>query len=504
MTNSKRFIINVVSTAIRVCGITMLPASFVGLYYNETKSSLILFTISVITITIGRLVAKFFANPAEPPVTRARYAAILITWLVLIFIGMLPFYGAGDNYSLIDSIVESCAGFCTTGLSVIPFSSMPLCLQLWRCLCSWIGGLLCVMLTMSLSPSLLVTGRKLFSAEIPSLSMLKESATYRGVYFKLMTVYSSVTLAGFILLMIFGMGKFDAFTTALCSVSTSGLPMFSIARSAGFNWGIKIVIMLMNLLGSLNVALIYIAALRGFKRACQNNELNFFLRILLVSAAVISLSQIWAQISSSGMNSLGTSMAQRTESILKIIADSVMVSVSFSSTSGFITTDHLHWTPLTVTVLLIISIIGACAVSTGGGIKVSRLVAVSKSIRLGIYQHIHPNAIKPVKVNGKPLDSAVVIRYSMYMVLFLIFTLFGALLLSLDTLSIEQCFDLSTSMMTTNGTVLSNLGNGTQLFQSLMPFSKVVIVILMIAGRIEIYPVLMILFKSFWITKSND
>mgnify|MGYP002769195846 CR=1 FL=1 len=504
MTNSKRFIINVVSTAIRVCGIAMLPASFVGLYYNETKSSLILFTISVITITIGRLVARFFANPAEPPVTRARYAAILITWLVLIFIGMLPFYGAGDNYSLIDSVVESCAGFCTTGLSVIPFSSMPLCLQLWRCLCSWIGGLLCVMLTMSLTPSLLVTGRKLFSAEIPSLSMLKESATYRGVYFKLMTVYFSVTLAGFILLMVFGMGKFNALITALCSISTSGLPMFSVDSSVGFNWGIKTVITILNLLGSLNVALIYIAALRGFKRACQNNELNFFLKILLISTAVISISQIWARINAIGPGSLGDSPAQKAESIMKMIADSIMVSVSFSSTSGFITSDHLHWTPLTTTVLLLISMIGTCAVSTGGGIKVSRLVAVSKSIRLGIYQHVHPNAVKPVKINGKPLDSAVVIRYSMYMVLFLIFILFGALLLSLDTLSIEQCIDISTSMMTTNGTVMSNLSNGTQLFQDLMPFSKVVIVILMIAGRIEIYPVLMILFKSFWITKSND
>lgn len=504
MTNSKRFIINVVSTAIRVCGITMLPASFVGLYYNETKSSLILFTISVITITIGRLVAKFFANPAEPPVTRARYAAILITWLVLIFIGMLPFYGAGDNYSLIDSIVESCAGFCTTGLSVIPFSSMPLCLQLWRCLCSWIGGLLCVMLTMSLTPSLLVTGRKLFSAEIPSLSMLKESATYRGVYFKLMTVYFSVTLGGFILLIVFGMGKFDALTTALCSISTSGLPMFSVARSAGFNWGIKIVIMVMNFLGSLNVALIYIASLRGIKRVCQNNELNFFLRILLISTAVISVSQIWTRIHGIGLGSAGDSPAQMAGNIMRIIADSIMVSVSFGSTSGFITSDYLNWTPLTTTVLLLISMIGACAVSTGGGIKVSRLAAVSKSIRLGIYQHIHPNAVKPVKINGKPLDSTVVIRYSMYMVLFLIFILFGALLLSLDTLSIEQCFDISTSMMTTNGTVMSNLGNGTQLFQDLMPLSKVVIVILMIAGRIEIYPVLMVLFKSFWITKSND
>ncbi len=160
-------------------------------------------------------------------------------------------------------------------------------------------------------------------------------------------------------------------------------------------------------------------------------------------------------------------------------------------------------TTMTTSVLLILSIIGACAVSTGGGIKISRFQIVSKTVRLGLFRHVHPSAVKPLKVNGKTLDSAVVLKYMMYMVLFLIFILFGALILSLDNLNIDQCFDISTAMLTTNGTILTNLGNETALVNSLTPLSKITMMVLMIAGRIEIYPVMMLLFKGFWITKSN-
>ena len=502
MNNNKRFIINIVSTAMRACGAAMLPVSLVGLYFGENSSAMVLFLMSIITITVGKQVGNFVPDPPEPPVSRVRYMSVLITWVLLIIIGAFPFYGAGDGYSYINSLFESCAGFCTTGISIIPFRTMPVCLQLWRVMCSWTGGLLCLMLTMSLSPSMLVTGRKLFSAEIPSLSMLKNSATYRGVYFKLMVVYSSITVGGTLLLILLGMRKFDSLITAMCSISTAGLPMFTLKETAAFNSGIKAVITLLNFLGSLNVALMYIAIIHGLKTAVKNNEFRMFIKVILAGTAVISGSQI-VHLFHAGTLAASQGPLHIALQSCRTILNSLFMTVSFSSTSGYATTNFMDRTTMTTSVLLILSIIGACAVSTGGGIKISRFQIVAKTVRLGLFRHVHPSAVKPLKVNGKTLDSAVVLKYMMYMVLFLVFILFGALILSLDNLNIDQCFDISTAMLTTNGTILTNLGNETALVNSLTPLSKITMMVLMTAGRIEIYPVMMLLFKGFWITKSN-
>jgi trk system potassium uptake protein TrkH len=183
--------------------------------------------------------------------------------------------------------------------------------------------------------------------------------------------------------------------------------------------------------------------------------------------------------------------------MLKTLGDVLMQVISFFSTSGYIISDCSRWPAACAIIILVQMFIGACAVSTGGGLKEARIIIAAKTISLTIYRHVHPSSVRTMMFNRKPLTNDQVVRANLFIVLFMISFLGGALLLSLDTISVADALNYSQAMLTNTGTSIGELTKPATV-ANFSGFSKAVMCLLMIAGRLEIYPFIMIFLRNFW------
>ncbi len=409
-------------------------------------------------------------------------AATALSWIVLSFFGCLPFYFSGEIPSFVDALFETVSGFTTTGSTILSdVEVLSHCALFWRSFTHWIGGMGILVFLLAIVP--LGGGGSSFNlmrAESPGPSVgklvpkIKETA--RLLYF----VYFGLTLAEFLLLLIGGMPLFDAINTAIATAGTGGFAIKNASIGAYSIYSQWVVAIFMVLFG-VNFNAYYLILLKQFRKAIHMEEVRAYL-IVYVTAVIIIFISLFAK--------FGNAFQSLTDSVFQV--------ATLMSSTGFATADFELWPGVAKMVLLCLMFMGACAGSTGGGIKVSRILILAKTIKKEVGSYIHPKSVKKIKIEGKPVEHDVVRSVNVFFATYMLILAFSSFLLSIDA---------STDMLTcvtASVSALSNMGPGFSLvgpscnYGFFNAFSKLVIMFDMLAGRLELFPMLILFHPKLW------
>ena len=482
MNRNRKFILNIISDALLVFGVSMLPSLAVAVIRGEDAVTGVIGSAAVLFAAAGLAGRKLSGKLDAQVRPRIWYLTTFFTWLLLISLTVPVFYFSIPGYSLTDAMLESSASWTTTGIGIYDTAALPWSLQLLRSTCNWLGGVGIILTVLSLVPTRQFLGYGLVSTEFPGPSFMKSDNHFRKGYRKVVLIYILLTMLQFIMLILAGMPEFTSLLTALSNTSTSGLRHIGNGVVTGLSAPLKAVITLFAFLGSVNCMLFLLIMDKRIREIRDNSEIRVYVTRLLSAAVIIT-----------GLTAAGDSE----KGLLRTFGRVLMQVISVMSTSGYVITDVSHWPEACIILLLIMNFAGACALSTGGGIKTARTIIALKTVSYGIYRHIHPNSVRTLTFSKKPMKSDQVMRANVFIGLFALFWLGGALMFTLDDMGVSQAITISQAMLTNTGNTIAGMGAPT-LVQDLSPLTKTVMCILMIAGRLEIYPFVMIFLKNFW------
>ena len=486
MINSKKaFVLNILCIAILIYGIAIMPSLFFAVRYDEQSIMETMGAIAITCIPLGILGYRILPNNFENVKMSVCYITTLTTWLVVIVLTTLPYYFSGMGYRFIDCLFESVASWTTTGASAIPTESLPIALKIWRSTCNWMGGIGIILLTLSFLPSWQFIGQKLASTEIRGPGFLMSTTTFRKAYRRILIIYCGTTIIHYLMLRVAGMTQMNSILTALSNVSTSGLQHLNNGVITGFTLPVKIVITIFAFLGSINVSVFVMILIGKIRNVRKLSELKLYLLIIAVATSLLTLSAI---------------LSDKTEGFFKTLGNALMQVISFASTAGYIVTGNDNPSAFYICVVSILMFIGACAISTGGGLKVSRIVYAFKSLSLNLYTHIHPNSIRTILYNKKPADKDNMTQSNMYIAIFMLLYIIGGILITVDGTDTYTALSYSQAMLTNVGSPISQLADP-GIVSGMSDYAKSIMCFLMLCGRLEIYPVMMLFSFNTWRNK---
>lgn len=474
-----RIILRILSRVSLVEAALLVVSAGVGLLYGEPV--LLSFGLPVLLLLACAAVLNIPKPRAKELYAREGFIAVALSWLWLSFFGALPFLFSGAIPSVVDSLFETISGFTTTGATILgDVEAVPKGLLFWRSLTHWIGGMGVLVFLMAVIP--LGGGRSmhLMRAESPGPTVGKFVPRARSSAFILYSIYLAMTAVMVVCLLLGGMPLFDSVANAFATAGTGGFAVRNAGILAYNSAYIEIVITVFMLLFSINFNLYFLLLIRKPKDALRSEEMWWFLGIFAAATLVVTL-DILPQTGSVGLS----------------VRQAAFQNASIMSTTGFASMDFNFWPGLSHAILLLLMAIGACAGSTGGGFKVSRVVILLKSIRREILHMIHPRSVSRIKFEHKVVDAETTHSVLVYLAIYLVLAIAGTLLLALNEFDFLTTFS---AMMTT----LNNVGPGLSLvgpmnnFSIFSPFSKLVMCALMLLGRLEIFPMLLLFAPSVW------
>lgn len=416
---------------------------------------------------------------------REGFVMTALSWIVLSIFGALPFFISGVTHSYIDALFETVSGFTTTGATIFKgteIDELPRCIQLWRCFTHWIGGMGVLVFIMSLLPLSGAKNMFMMKAESPGPAVGKLVPKVKETASILYKIYAALTVLMFALLLFGDMSPFDALTTAFSTAGTGGFANTSNSFSEFSSYSHIVTIVFM-LLFSINFTSFYFI-LRGKLKDAVTTEVRAFIGIVVVSALLITLNLRLSDIG------LGYSLGETIRNVMFTVS-------SVISTTGFVTVDFNLWPSFSKTILVILMFIGACAGSTGGGMKVSRFVVLIKGIKHEMSRMLHPNQIKKISIDGHLVEHEVVRGINTYLAAYIFVFVFSLLAVSFDK------FDLITNF-TAVVTTMNNVGPGLEAvgpvgtFADFSVLSKLVFIFDMLVGRLEVFPMLMLFSYKTW------
>lgn len=451
----------------------------IGCIYREYKAAAAYFFVALLCFTIGFLLRCKRSAHSELFV-REGFASVALGWFVLSLFGALPFVITGDIPNYIDALFETISGFTTTGASILSnVEALSHAGLFWRSFTHWIGGMGVFVLIMAILPMMGGATMNLMRAESPGPSVSKLVPKVKNTAKILYLLYIGITLTEIVVLVFCGMPLFDSLTTTFGTVGTGG---FGIRNDSLASYAplIQNIVTVFMILSGVNYSFYFFLLLRQFKEAICIEEVRWYFIIILTSVGVIA----WNI--HSMYDSVGESLRHAFFQVGSII-----------TTTGFATTDFDAWPQLSKTILVILMFIGACAGSTGGGIKVSRILILLKALKKELMMMIHPRMIKKNRMDGHVIPHETMRSTNVFISVYFVILFASVLLISID----EYSF---TTNVTSVVATLNNIGPGlelvgpTQNFSIFSPFSKCVLMFDMLAGRLELFPMLIILFPACW------
>jgi trk system potassium uptake protein TrkH len=463
-------------------GLAMLPALLLGLYLGEGTGARAFAVAMALTVGAGGGLFFAFRKAGNGLTHRDGFAIVALTWVGAGLFGALPFYLGGVFGSFGDCAFESFSGFTTTGSSVLTdIEALEKCQLLWRSLIQWLGGMGIIVLSLAILPFLGVAGMQLYKAEVATPMPDKLTPRIRDTAMTLWKVYLLLTLLEVFLLMVGGMGVFDAVCHAMTTLPSGGFSTQNASvgqyGSAYFEW----VIFFFMVCAGINFSLHY-SMLQGNPKAYfKNPECRFFLILLAVLILIVFVD-------------LRTGFYESSEKALRYGAFQV---ASLLSTTGYATADYEPWPHASRFVLTICLFMGACAGSTSGAIKLLRLMVLFKYCYRELVRLIHPRVVMPVRLGNRVVSEDVLKGIAAFFVLYLtIFVLFS-LLLTLFGVDSATAFS---SVATTMGNVGPGFGavGPMENFAGLPYAAKWLLMACMVLGRLEIFTVIVLLVPEFW------
>ena len=458
----------------------MLPSLLVALIYPEADALAFILAIAV-TAAAGLSLSRVKA--AAPGLyARDGFAIVALGWVLLSVFGALPFLFSGAIPAPENALFESISGFTTTGATILKdIESLPRGILFWRAFTHWMGGMGVLVMMIAVLPSVKANSIHILKAESPGPSpgklVPKISQTAKILY----TIYIALTAIEAILLLAGGMPLYDALLHAVSTAGTGGFSNRNAGVAAYGSHYIEIVITVFMFLFGVNFTLYYTALKGGIKSALKDEELRFYFFIVAAATVMIAFN-IYGRIYGSFAISLKHSAFQVS---------------SLITTTGFATADFNLWPVFSQLILMLIMFVGASAGSTGGGIKVIRILVLFKVIKREITRTNHPRAVRSIKVNGRVMDEEMV---SGVMAFFFFYILIFSAAVLLVAMEGQDIVTTVTSVIAT----LNNIGPGLNAvgpmgnFADLSVMSKTVLSLCMIIGRLEIYPVMLLMLPSFW------
>lgn len=434
---------------------------------------------AVICLVPGILLTQIKKPVNKKLYSREGFVIVSLSWIVLSVFGALPFFLSGEIPSFIDALFETVSGFTTTGASILnDVEKLSKSMLIWRSFTHWVGGMGVLVFIMAFVHLSGAQNMHIMKAESPGPSVSKLVPRVKTTALLLYSIYFVLTLVEFVLLLVGGMTPFEALNTAFATAGTGGFGIYN-SSIGGFSAYIQIVVVVFMLLFSVNFNS-YFFLLKGKPKEALTSEVLVFFAIVAASIVTIAL-----DISNSA-GSMG-----------KAFLDSSFAVSSIISTTGFSTADFNLWPELSRTILVLLMFIGACAGSTGGGIKVSRIIIMFKNLGKELLVMIHPNLAKKVKLDGRSVDHETVRSVSVYLVAYVLLFTASLVLISIDN------HDLITNFTAVAATV-NNIGPGleavgpTANFAFFSAFSKIVLIFDMLAGRLELFPMLLLFNPATW------
>lgn len=472
---------NLCGQVIRFEAIFMSLSLIVSLIYKEYFSALIFFGIILFMFALS------FVLSHKKPKDRSFYAkeglvTVSLSWVVISLFGALPFIISGSAPSFIDSLFESISGFTTTGSSVLSdVEVLNKGMLFWRSFTHWIGGMGVLMFVMAILPMSGADPLHLMRAESPGPTTEKLVPKARQTAKILYKIYIGLTLLQIAFLLFGGMPVFDSIVHAFGTAGTGGFSIKNASIGAYNSVYLETVITVFMALFGINFSAFFLLIAKKFKSFLTHEEVRAYFLIMAVSIVAIAL------------NTLGTVYQSFGESLRY---SSFQVS-SVMTTTGYATANFDTWPAFSKFILLFLMFIGACAGSTGGGIKVSRFVIMFKTLKREAKKILHPQAVSIIKLDKMPVQEDVIRGTGVFIVVFFVITAFSIALVSLDG------YDMKTSA-TSVMACINNIGPGLGMvspagnFGAFSPFSKIVLMFDMLVGRLEIYPILLLLSPAVW------
>lgn len=472
-------IFKIIAWVIQLEGVCFLPPAITGILYRETADALIYSVLGVLCILAGRLL-RLHNCKKNAFYAKEGFVAVALSWILMSAIGALPFVFTGDIPFYPDALFEIISGFTTTGASILTdVEALSHANLFWRSFSHWIGGMGVLVFILAILPMTGGSTLNLLKAESPGPSVGKLVPKIQHTAFLLYAIYFVMTIITVIFLLFGGMSLFDALCHAFGTAGTGG---FGIKNDslAGYSSYLQNVIAVFMFLFGINFTFYYYLLIRKVKDAFRMEEVRWYFLIFLGAVILIT--------SSLAVRGYGTG-----ESVQTV----VFQVISIMTTTGYSTTDYNLWPQFAKCIIVCLMFTGACAGSTSGGIKISRIMIYFKQVRKELTQQIHPKRIRVLKMDGKALEHSVIHSCNVLLMTYIVVFVVSLLLICLDG------FNLTTSF-TTIAATLNNIGPGLNEigpdgnFSGFSTFSKFVLMFDMLAGRLEIIPMLVLFHPATW------
>ncbi len=475
-----KIVLNTLGSLLFFLGLSMLFPLLYAIYYQEPAINAFILSM-IITSLSGLLLWKFF-SVKEPIGHKEGFAIAALGWILAAGFGALPFLFAGTFPNFIDAYFESMSGFTTTGATVlVPIEGNPYSILFWRDFIQWLGGMGIIVLVVAILPALGAGGMQLFKSEVPGPEpdrlkpRIKETAKLLwGVYI----IFSVLQVA---CLYFTGMTLFDALTHMFGTMPTGGFTPKNLSVGAYDNPVFENIIILFMFIAGANFTLHYKALHGNLKSLFKDKEFLFYSGVILFSILAIA-----TELRFYIYNSIFTALRYASFQV-----------VSIATTTGFVTADYDVWPAFSKSILLILMFIGGCAGSTGGAIKNIRILLLLKQTYREFRKLIHPQAVSPIRLGDKVVSESVMRNITGFFFLYIFIFIISSFIMTILGLDIV-------SAMASVAATLGNVGPGlglvgpVQTYAFIPSLGKIVLILCMLLGRLEIYTVLILVVPEFW------
>lgn len=475
-----KVVLKVIGNVLKYELVLLLIPLLVSLYYGEGDALAFISTIAV-TAPIVFLLCRVKVKKNEM-YAKEGFIAVGIAWVAISIVGAIPFVIDGSIPSVIDAFFETVSGFTTTGATILTeIESLPKGILFWRSFTHWIGGMGVLIFMLALIPSLGANTIHLLKAESPGpnpgkiVPKIKETAKILYIIYFVFTVIETICLK------IAGLSIYDSIIHALGTAGTGGFSNMNSSVAAFNNPAVEWIIAIFMMIFGVNFTLYYQVVKGNIKNALNNEELKYYVLIIVVAVGFITINILdiydW---------NIGEAIRASTFQVSSIV-----------TSTGFATADFNLWPTMSKMIIMFLMLVGAMAGSTGGGIKTIRFVIILKAIRREINKILHPKRIQSVKIDGKVVQEETISGVFLFIGAYAVISLIAMFIISFDG------FDMLTTT-TSVITTMSNIGPGLEMvgpvgnFSAFSGFSKLVLSFCMLAGRLEIYPMLIMFSPSIW------
>ncbi len=481
-----KFVFRITALCVFFTSVFMLAPAIIAFIDSQMKNGFIYLGVVAVMMFFSGIVFLLTRNYKPTFYAQEGFAATTISWLIMSFLGAVPFRLTGEIPSYIDALFEIISGFSTTGASILTdVEALSRCNLYWRSFSHWLGGMGVLVFLLAIVPSAKKEGGSgifLMRAESPGPSVGKFTPHIRQTAIILYVIYILLTALCVIFLLIGGMPVFDSLCIAFGTAGTGGFSVLNSGMAEYSDFCRNVVTAFMFLFG-INFNMYFLILLRQFKVVFKNSELRTYILIVISSAVLITIN-----------------IRDMFDSLSEAAHHAAFQVSSIITTTGYVSFDFEQWPAFSKSVLFILMFIGACAGSTGGGLKIARVILLFKSVWKTIVKALHPRKVHIVRMDSKSVDASVTHGVNSYLAVYFVIILTSFLLVSLDDYSLGTNFSAVVACFNNIGPGFELVG-ATENYAHFSNLSKIVLSCDMLLGRLEIFPLLVLFSPDLWSRK---